>query len=396
MKIKDNAQLYQHLRNNYGRQFGPFRFLGNRELSQIRELELTNIQSLEGIGQLENLQDLRCLINDPNIDFESYVNASNLPNLQNIDYNIPNVRFFDGQQLPNVGANTTFNVTNSFYPGLENYSGNDLRQIHTRLDEIKGLITSEMSEFDRVAAIYEAIGTKVEFDDNNIDVRNNRNNNLLGTLVDDKAVCSGISLSLETALQDNGIEAISCGGLGGKDSGPHQWNQARVDGEWYNLDLTFDCASDKKSFMDRNWEHFLVSDDKFYTNHQIDRNDTSEIYHECPNNRFDNAFDKPKTPQQTEMEELQAQRDYLQTQQINTPLSQEEYPQFRDYRNGINQAFETKGETGIIHSQFTVYQDQENQRCHHQLVSMNDDERKVLQQQTFDYNDDFKRGMLEP
>ncbi|MCL2383986.1 MAG: hypothetical protein FWC79_07760 [Oscillospiraceae bacterium] len=305
MSIKNNAELYQYLRNNFGRKFGPFTLLGDRELSQITELELTNIPSLNGIEQLENLQELRCLINDPNIDMESYVNASNLPNLQNVDYNIPNVRFFDGELLENISGNTTLNVSSSFYPGLENYSSEDLRQIHARLDEIKGLVRPEMSEAEIAEVIYEEIGSRVEFDDNNINVRNNRNNNLLGTLIDDKAVCSGIALSLETALRDNGIEAISCGGLGGKEPGPHQWNQARIDGEWYNLDLTFDCASDKEGFMNRNWEYFLVSDEKFLANHQIDRNDTSEIHHECTSTRFDNAFGKPETSETMESEQLQ-------------------------------------------------------------------------------------------
>lgn len=66
---------------------------------------------------------------------------------------------------------------------------------------------------------------------------------MYGPLVEGKGVCSGIASALETVLQNAGLDAVACGGWANTKptaGDAHQWNQVKVDGQWYNLDLTND------------------------------------------------------------------------------------------------------------------------------------------------------------
>ncbi len=57
------------------------------------------------------------------------------------------------------------------------------------------------------------------------------------------AVCDGYSLALEYLLQQCGIPAVFIGGYGGssrENMGGHAWNIVSVDGQWYEVDSTWD------------------------------------------------------------------------------------------------------------------------------------------------------------
>lgn len=57
------------------------------------------------------------------------------------------------------------------------------------------------------------------------------------------AVCDGYSLAFEYLLQQCGIDAVFIGGKAGsneEEAGGHAWNMVKVDGEWYEVDCTWD------------------------------------------------------------------------------------------------------------------------------------------------------------
>lgn len=56
---------------------------------------------------------------------------------------------------------------------------------------------------------------------------------LKGALVEGRAVCYGYSLALKYALNYFGIESEMIKGK------THAWNQVKIDGKWYNVDLTW-------------------------------------------------------------------------------------------------------------------------------------------------------------
>ena len=58
----------------------------------------------------------------------------------------------------------------------------------------------------------------------------------------------------------------------------HSWNQVRVDGYWYNVDLTGLDEEDKRL----NYAYFMVSDDFFWV-----KTARTDDYHECVSRRYD-------------------------------------------------------------------------------------------------------------
>ena len=81
---------------------------------------------------------------------------------------------------------------------------------------------------------------------------------------------------------------------------------------------------------------------------------------------------------------------------INENSFQKPIDPYGEYRESMARLFEQERDpNSLLYSQYTVeYGDKPV--CHHQLQQISGDERTVLQQQTFDYNDDFRTGMLEP
>ena len=77
-----------------------------------------------------------------------------------------------------------------------------------------------------------------------------------GALVEGKAVCQGYALALMRLLEELGIPVdVVLGTSGGVN---HMWNIARVNGQWYLLDVTWDSDSDEVCY-----DYFLKGSDDF-------------------------------------------------------------------------------------------------------------------------------------
>lgn len=111
----------------------------------------------------------------------------------------------------------------------------------------------------------------------------------LGAFLTRKVVCQGYSLSYSLLLNGLGIPTNYVTGAIAGTSG-HAWNRIYIDGDWYNVDATFDDASTYKlTGMSSINKYFLSSDNWFYTifNHpQPHLNLKAEIY-TASGNKFD-------------------------------------------------------------------------------------------------------------
>lgn len=79
-------------------------------------------------------------------------------------------------------------------------------------------------------------------------------------------VCIDIAIGFWKCLDRLGIESSIIKGIGNKDTNPnlsalvradHAWNQVKINGNWYNLDLTWYMSS-------KDTKYILVDDEKFY------------------------------------------------------------------------------------------------------------------------------------
>lgn len=81
-----------------------------------------------------------------------------------------------------------------------------------------------------------------------------------GCLVEGKARCEGYSKAFSLLANEVGIKAVVL--TGETDDGEkHAWNQAEIDGEWYNIDVTWD-DNDKDGELSHNY--FLRDNVSFY------------------------------------------------------------------------------------------------------------------------------------
>lgn len=83
-----------------------------------------------------------------------------------------------------------------------------------------------------------------------------------GPLLDGKALCEGYSKAFMYLCQSVGIPCVCVAGTAGE---PHMWNMIQLDGEWYNMDVTWDdigtydyfCISTKKIQEDHTFENLF-------------------------------------------------------------------------------------------------------------------------------------------
>ena len=85
-----------------------------------------------------------------------------------------------------------------------------------------------------------------------------------------KAVCDGFSRAFALACRMNGIMAAIVDGTG--NGGPHAWNAVRIEGEWYQADVTWDCCgymSDYPYPINAAYTYLNLTDQQMAADHEI-------------------------------------------------------------------------------------------------------------------------------
>lgn len=418
--LSENTQLYEYLTQKYStthyrfeKIFGhsfPYKKLdlksidnlrlegiedlsGIEELTELQSVEVKGVSDLSPLEKCPNLHKISASLPDQPVDVELLTRLSQKDGMQSCEFSGRGVKSINSEQALEFSDTTTIS-----YDSLAKFNPQQFSQVQSRLAEVQSLITPEMSELERVQTIYRnLLPQDFQYDYSNHSTGSNGylvNNTMYGPLVEGKGVCSGIASALETALQNAGLDAVACGGWANTKptaGDAHQWNQVKVDGQWYNLDLTNDY--DLKS-----WRFFMKSDtDRDWAEcHYADKTDKYEPIHDCNSTKYDEVF--REDPNQRMMRELRKQKEALIQQKINTPLSNVEDKDYTEYRERVNQIFEQSQEDEYVRSQFTLYKNQEQQdRCYHTVQSVREGENvQTLLSQDFEYSDKFRVGMLEP
>lgn len=130
------------------------------------------------------------------------------------------------------------------------------------------IITDDMDDFEKVKAVHDWIidNTSYAYDELNNDNISNVYHNCIGVFVYGKAVCDGYASAFRAMLNALDIDVKYINGLSMLSTGDyenHQWNIVKIDGEWYQIDCTYD---DPVSFIDGvryevlNYKYFLLND----------------------------------------------------------------------------------------------------------------------------------------
>ena len=101
---------------------------------------------------------------------------------------------------------------------------------------IEEAVTSDMSPFEQELAVHDWIVDWAE----NGDAETGHASDPYGLLVERKAICMGYSNTFQLFMDLLGIECITVVGASFESRSDHAWNQVKLDGDWYAVDLTWD------------------------------------------------------------------------------------------------------------------------------------------------------------
>lgn len=120
---------------------------------------------------------------------------------------------------------------------------------------LKSLNLKGKTDYQKVKAIHNYIINNTSYD------KTLKKHSAYNVLVNKSAVCEGYSLAAYRLFQDAGIQNRIITGTA--DGGPHSWNIVKVNGKWYNIDLTWDdpITSSGKSVL--RYDYFLKNSKEF-------------------------------------------------------------------------------------------------------------------------------------
>lgn len=131
------------------------------------------------------------------------------------------------------------------------YNRNEILQLLNIMESMKENTKDCNEDIDKFLPVYKSIGMHADYDNSGnkeseeyIEGNEKLTRSLRGVLLQGRAVCAGYAHALYVCLNYIGVEASYVGGeiFDNKNNslGGHAWNQVKIQGEWYNCDLTWD------------------------------------------------------------------------------------------------------------------------------------------------------------
>lgn len=132
----------------------------------------------------------------------------------------------------------------------------DLLLIKQKISDITKYIRQDGSDIKKFLKVYEILGKNLSYKQS-ADYRK--------AILNKEAACHGYSDLLNFTLNYIGIESIAVNGdtYVNNNRESHRWNQVKIDGKWYNCDLTWDSLDMKKG---KKINYCLRDDESFYKN----------------------------------------------------------------------------------------------------------------------------------
>ena len=91
-----------------------------------------------------------------------------------------------------------------------------------------------------------------------------------GCLMKHTALCSGYAAAFQLLCHEAGVDCYLVNGTRATESGTHQWNFLKLDGDYYYMDVTWDDPVREDGVRVRTYEYFLISDEDLARTHTID------------------------------------------------------------------------------------------------------------------------------
>lgn len=148
----------------------------------------------------------------------------------------------------------------------------DLKSVYSELYKYKQIAEKGKDDLEKFKIAYSLIGKSVSysFDQDGDSAEDSFSHSIKGAILRKKAVCEGYSCALSQLLNFLNIENnIVIGGSKGTKSITHVWNQVKINGKWYNCDVTNDNENIKEG---RTLDYCLLSDEDFFLYEALSKN----------------------------------------------------------------------------------------------------------------------------
>lgn len=157
------------------------------------------------------------------------------------------------------------------------------------MQSVVNTISADYSDVIKEKMIYEHVVQTITYDHNaaaNIDnyrLTLPHGFDIYGAAVEGKAVCEGYAKLFQYLCYAVGINSTQVIGVAG--GGNHMWSAALIDGEWYQVDATWDDTGKLMSYS-----YFNITNSKLSVDHQIDSSVLAVPSCTSTENSYINAF----------------------------------------------------------------------------------------------------------
>ena len=156
--------------------------------------------------------------------------------------------------------------------GLEYCTAQDVAAMQVKLDQLVDQAnTLCQTDREKVFYVHEWLVQNIAYDREHLSDDVQDDHNLRGALLEGTAVCDGYAKTYALTLRKLGITGVL---VTSKDIG-HAWNMVELDGNWYQVDCTWDDpvdGSDQLGYCMH--KHLLCTTEEMNTNHNDDGDDS--------------------------------------------------------------------------------------------------------------------------
>lgn len=195
--------------------------------------------------------------------------------------------FEENGQSENSTQNTGYQhdaIVTAFRNGNEtNLSEKDYKILQICKTTIDAFITPDMSEYEKELAIHDWLLAQTEYDRaahsaSPFTQESSDNDNPYGTLIYGQSICLGYTTTFQLFMDLLEIECIVVQGQGNVARNEHAWNQVKLDGEWYCVDVTWDDPYGDNQLTEKQMHRFfnITSKEMKETNHFWDEANVPE------------------------------------------------------------------------------------------------------------------------
>lgn len=235
-----------------------------KELGLFSNVNVTiKLNDLQKIYELQRNEKYHITLRIDNITQLSKKKLEKLEKNYHIDRIQISQEFEDvkGRNLSNVISEECCNLR-------ETYRKDVYIKIVKQINELTKKIRKNTTEAEKFCSIYKLLGELIEYPYNHYEecellnkkeyLEYSEDHNLTGCLFDRQGACEGIAKTLKQMLARVSIESKQI--MGDINGNPHMWNQVKIDGKWYNCDLTQDLS---RITNGKSPKYCLLSDEDF-------------------------------------------------------------------------------------------------------------------------------------